>query len=85
MEKEYLSIPELAKLLGISRMAVYKQVKSGKIQAIRIGRNYAIKLDSVNQVLGKKLTEKGKNLVQKSISKVINDYGETLKLLGKEN
>ncbi len=40
--KEYYSIPELAKHLGISRIAVFKQIKRGKINAIKIGRSYAI-------------------------------------------
>ncbi len=41
-EKEFYSVPEFAKKLGISRIAVFKRVKKGKIQAIRIGRNWAI-------------------------------------------
>jgi len=42
MAKEYLSIPEAGILLGISRIAVFKRVKSGKLPAIRIGRNWAV-------------------------------------------
>ena len=40
--KEYLSIPEVAKILGISRIAIYKKVKKGEIKAAKIGRSYAI-------------------------------------------
>ncbi|PIQ86181.1 MAG: hypothetical protein COV74_05755 [Candidatus Omnitrophica bacterium CG11_big_fil_rev_8_21_14_0_20_45_26] len=40
--EKYLSIPQAAKLMGLSRIAVYKQVTAGKIKAIRIGRNFAI-------------------------------------------
>ena len=40
--KEYLTIKELADLLGITRIAVYKKVKKGQIKAVRIGRNFAI-------------------------------------------
>lgn len=42
MAKEYLSIPEAGIVLGISRIAVFKQVKSGRLPAIRIGRNWAV-------------------------------------------
>jgi excisionase family DNA binding protein len=42
MAKEYLSIPEAAIVLGLSRIAVFKQVKKGKLPAIRIGRNWAV-------------------------------------------
>ena len=38
----YISAAELAKILGISHVAVFKRIKSGKIKAIKIGRTYAI-------------------------------------------
>ena len=38
----YISVAELAKHLGISRIAVFKRIKAGKIKAIKIGRSYAI-------------------------------------------
>ena len=40
--REFLSIPEAAALLGVSRIAVFKKVKKGQLAAIRIGRNWAI-------------------------------------------
>ena len=42
MPNEYLSIPEAAAILGISRIAVFKRVKKGTLPAIRIGRNWAV-------------------------------------------
>lgn len=39
---KFISVPEAAKILGISRIAVFKKVKKGEISAIRIGRNWAI-------------------------------------------
>ena len=39
---KYITIPELAEILGLSRVAVFKKVKKGEIKAIKIGRNYAI-------------------------------------------
>ena len=41
-KKEFLSIPEAAVLMGISRIAVFKKVKKGQLTAIRIGRNWAV-------------------------------------------
>jgi len=46
----YLTIPELAKILGISRIAVYKKVKNGTIKAIRVGRNFAIPRTSIGRI-----------------------------------
>lgn len=42
MAREYYSLPEVAALLGISRIAVFKRVKKGQLEALRIGRNWAV-------------------------------------------
>lgn len=42
IQQPHISIPKLAQQLGLSRIAVYQQVKSGKIKAEKIGRNYVI-------------------------------------------
>lgn len=39
---DFLSIPQAAQRLGITRIAVFKKVKSGRIMAIRVGRSWAI-------------------------------------------
>ena len=48
-ESTHLSIPELAKMLGISRIALYKKVKKGQVKAVKIGRNYAIERKYITQ------------------------------------
>jgi excisionase family DNA binding protein len=87
-EREYISIAELAKVLGISRIAVYKKVKQGKIKAIRVGRSFAIPKDYLKENLieisGKPLKEKDKKEIDKAVKKAVAEYGETLKLLGNE-
>jgi excisionase family DNA binding protein len=40
--KIYISTVELAKLLGVSSVTVFKRIQSGQIKAIKIGRSYAI-------------------------------------------
>ena len=82
--KKYVSIPELAKFLGLSRIAVYNKVKKGEIKAIRIGRNYAIPQSYVQSVLGKTLREEDKKEIDKAVKKVVKEYGTVLKQLGKE-
>lgn len=88
--KKYISIPQLAKLLNISRIAVYKKVKKGEIKAIRIGRNFAIPTKAIKPLLKKikskdqPLTEQEKQEIDKVVDKTIKEYGETLRLLGDE-
>jgi len=83
-KKEYLTIAELAKLLGISRVAVFKKVKKGQIKAEKIGRNYAIPKIIVSEITGKKLGKSDKEEIDKAVHKTIKEYGKTLKLLGNE-
>ncbi len=82
--KKYISIPELAKFLGISRISVYNKVKKGEIKALKIGRNYAVPARYIQSILGKTLKDKEKNEIDKAVKKTVKDYGEVLKLLGKE-
>ena len=82
--QKFISIPELAKILGISRIAVYKQVKSGKIKAVKIGRNYAISEVYLKEILGKELTENQKEKIKLGVKRTLSDYGEVIKRLGQE-
>lgn len=85
MEKgEYLTIPQLAGLLGISRIAVYRKVKKGQIKAVRIGRNFAIPQKQIAAILGKALRTEDKAEIEKAVKKTVREYGETLRLLGSE-
>jgi excisionase family DNA binding protein len=84
VKKKYLTIPELAKLLGKSRVAVYKDVKSGKIAATRIGRNYVISDRDIGSILGNEMTSKDKKRVSHAVKRVVREYGEVLKRLSKE-
>ncbi|GEM_PF-3334400 len=52
-EKKFYTLPELAKVLGISRIAVFKKVKRGKINAIRIGRNWVVPAENINHSINK--------------------------------
>jgi len=80
----YISIPELARILGVSRIAVYRKVKNGRIQATKIGRTYAIDRKSVENILGKALAEEDKEQIDAAVARTVKEYGYTLKLLGAE-
>jgi excisionase family DNA binding protein len=87
-ETKYLSIAQLAKILGISRIAVYKKVKKGKIKAIKIGRSFAIPKKYVQQNLidikGGPLKEEEKRGIETAVKRTIKEYGEVLRRLGRE-
>jgi excisionase family DNA binding protein len=84
VKEKYLTIPQLAQLLGISRIAVYKKVKKGQIKAVKLGKTYLIADPDIAHILGKELGSVGKKQIDAGVRKVIKEYGELLKKLGKE-
>jgi excisionase family DNA binding protein len=82
--KKYITIPELAKLLGVSRIAIYNRVKKGQIPATKIGRTYVITDQTIANILGKKVTSRGKKRIDAAVRKTVHEYGQVLKQLGKE-
>jgi excisionase family DNA binding protein len=81
---EYISIAQFAKILGISRIAVYQKIKKGQIEAIRIGRSFAIPKKYLTDITGKTLSKRDKKIIDEAVKKTFREYGELLKLLGRE-
>ncbi len=50
-DKKVLTVVELAKELRISTNLVYRQVRSGKIYAIKCGDRYLIPMKTLEQLL----------------------------------
>jgi excisionase family DNA binding protein len=82
--EKYITIPELAKLLGVSRIAIYNRVKKGQIPATKIGKTYIITDQTIANIVGKKVTMGGKKRIDAAVRKTVHEYGEVLKKLGRE-
>lgn len=83
-DKNYYTVKELADILKISRVSVFNRIKKGQIKAEKIGKTYIIAAEDAGVMLNNDLTEQLKEEIAKGVLKVINEYGGTLKLLGKE-
>jgi len=83
-DREFISTSELAAILGVSRVTVHKKIKSGEIEAVRIGRIYAVPKSYLSEVFGKSISEKRKKTIEKAVHKTIEEYGEVLLKLGRE-
>lgn len=81
---EYLSTQEFADLIKVSRIAVFKKIKAGKIKAFKIGRNYAIPMEEFRHAVGTFIPQEKKDEIEKVVKKAVKEYGEALRLLGKE-
>jgi len=83
-EKQFLSTAELAKILRISRVAVFKKIKEGKIKAVKVGRNFVIEKENLGEIIGTVLKDNEKKEIDTSVEKLLKEYGEAMRLLGKE-
>ena len=50
---------EVASLLRVSTMTVYRLVKAGQLPAVRVGRSYRLREDDVARYLASRYTEAG--------------------------
>jgi len=80
----FLTVAQVAKILGISRIAVFKRIQKGQLPAEKYGRNYLIDKKDLPDVLSNIITNKRKLEIDRGVAKAVKDYGEALKLLGEE-
>jgi excisionase family DNA binding protein len=58
-EARLLTVNEVAELLRVSRMTVYRLIKTGEMPALRVGRNYRLREEDVHSFLMERYTEAG--------------------------
>ncbi|MBW3580731.1 MAG: helix-turn-helix domain-containing protein [Actinobacteria bacterium] len=56
---QYLTVAEVAAILRVSTMTVYRLIKAGDLSAIRVGRSYRLPEDDVDRYLARGFTEAG--------------------------
>ena len=83
VNNKFITTAELANLLGISRIAVFKKIQNGEIKAIKKGRNYEINIADVSG-LSDRLSANDKKIISEAVDRTMREYGETLRLLAKE-
>lgn len=85
MQNQFISTAELASLLGVSRVTIFNRIKKEEIKAQKIGRNFIIdKADLPPELFNNNISEDSKKEIQNAVKKTVAEYGETLRLLGKE-
>ncbi|HLI24900.1 MAG TPA: helix-turn-helix domain-containing protein [Acidimicrobiales bacterium] len=55
----FVTVAEVASLLRVSNMTVYRLVQSGQLPAVRVGRSYRIRDEDVDHYLAARYTEAG--------------------------
>ena len=83
-DRRFFSTAELAKMLGVSRVAVFKKIRSGSIHAEKIGRAYVIPKEEIAAALGVFVSERRKREIDQSVERTVREYGDVLRRLGGE-
>jgi excisionase family DNA binding protein len=55
----FLTVAEVAGILRVSTMTVYRLIKAGNLPAVRVGKSYRVREDDVDRYLARSYTEAG--------------------------
>ena len=55
----FVTVAEVATVLRVSNMTVYRLVQSGALPAVRVGRSYRIREEDVDRYLAGQYTQAG--------------------------
>jgi len=58
-EVKFLTVAEVASVMRVSKMTVYRLVHSGELPAVRVGRSFRVQEDAVNEYLRKSFFQTG--------------------------
>lgn len=58
-EVRFLTVAEVAALMRVSKMTVYRLIRQGDLPAVRVGRGYRIREEDVHRYLDARYTEAG--------------------------
>ncbi|MDP8960578.1 MAG: helix-turn-helix domain-containing protein [Actinomycetota bacterium] len=54
---ELLTVAEVAGLLRVSTMTVYRLIRTGELSAVRVGRNYRVRRNDLDLYLQEQIVE----------------------------
>ena len=55
----FLTVADVAELMRVSKMTVYRLVHSGELPAVRVGRSFRVHEQAVEEYLGASIYEAG--------------------------
>ncbi len=55
----FLTPAEVAELLRVSSMTVYRLIKAGQLASVRVGKSYRVREDDVDRYLASTYTQAG--------------------------
>ncbi len=55
----FMTVAEVAEIMRVSTMTVYRLIKAGDLRAVRVGRSYRLAEDEVDRYLARSFTQAG--------------------------
>ncbi len=55
----FMTVAEVAQLMRVSTMTVYRLIKAGELPSVRVGKSYRIREDDIDRYLATRYTEAG--------------------------
>jgi excisionase family DNA binding protein len=55
----FLTVAEVADIMRVSTMTVYRLIKAGELRAVRVGKSYRLAEDDIDRYLAQGFTEAG--------------------------
>lgn len=56
---QFMTVGEVANLMRVSSMTVYRLIKSGDLRAVQVGKSYRINEDDINNFLASRYNQAG--------------------------
>ncbi|MCR4274676.1 MAG: helix-turn-helix domain-containing protein [Candidatus Campbellbacteria bacterium] len=84
MNRKFYSTAEVAKILHLSRVEVFRKIKSKRLRAEKIGRNYVIAHEDLLEALGQAVGSSRKQKIETAVKKAVKEYGGAFRRLAKE-
>jgi excisionase family DNA binding protein len=56
---KFLTVAEVAAVMRVSKMTVYRLVHSGELEAVRVGRSFRVTEEAVNEYLRRSFFQTG--------------------------
>ncbi|HLI14478.1 MAG TPA: helix-turn-helix domain-containing protein [Acidimicrobiales bacterium] len=58
-KSQFMTVAEVARVLRVSNMTVYRLISSGQLAAVRVGKSYRLREEDVDRYLAARFTEAG--------------------------
>jgi len=81
--QDFITIPDFANRIGMSRSQIFRRVQKGLIEAQKIGHVYLIPIEELHKITGE-TSDRDRDLIIKGVKRTLRDYGSVIRDLGDE-